>query len=201
MTRTPLLPWLAVAALLWATATPAAAQLHRRYSAGKGGSTATTTATKSATPPPQSSASQGGASSGAGDSTGASTATATQGQGGTASASTAATQGSAGGATQMMTTETVPVAATTTTPVVAVASLSLVGRIRTPDATPVAGITVEAHQGSRAVTTKTDRTGTYTLSLPAGQWTVSASDLDYDVDPARKVYQVDTAAGTITRIE
>ena len=213
MIRTPWLPCFAVAALLWgSTATPAAAQLQRGYSAGKGGSTAATAPSRSTTPPPQpSTPTKGGSSNGAGDPGGASTSTAAQGKGGSgstaanASSSDASTtnqggsQGSPGGATRMVTTETTPAA--TTTPVVAVANLALVGRVRSPDATPLAGITVEARQGSRVVTTQTDRTGTYTLNLPAGQWEVSASDLDYDVHPARKVYQLDTAAGTITRIE
>jgi len=196
MTRTPWLSSLTVAALLWGlTAHPAVAAQYQRSMTSKGGRSTAGKTTQPAAPTKRGSSNPGGNASGSGSGSSGSgtTGAASQGNSGAPPSTTNANQAQASGTTAARTTPT--------TPLVPVANLALVGRVKAPDATPLQGITVQARQGSRVVTTQTDRTGTYTLSLPAGRWEVSATDLDYDVTPMRKVYQVDTTAGTVTRIE
>jgi len=80
-----------------------------------------------------------------------------------------------------------------------VVGVSLNGRVIDPAGLSVADITIKAVQGEETLITTTDNNGNYQFALTQGVWSVSATDLDYDITPAQKVYQVDGAS--ITRIE
>jgi hypothetical protein len=79
------------------------------------------------------------------------------------------------------------------------ANASLSGKILDPAGLSVANITVKAVKGSETLESQTDGSGNYQFALSNGTWSVSAADLDYDITPSQKVYQVQ--GYNITRIE
>lgn len=79
------------------------------------------------------------------------------------------------------------------------AGVSLAGKILDPAGQSVSNIRVKAVQGSQVLESITDTTGQYHFALPQGVWSVSATDLDYDITPVQKVYEV--LGVSVTRIE
>lgn len=110
--------------------------------------------------------------------------------------------GNVGSPQQQVTTESAETPAENM-PVAAVGSIeagvALSGRITDPAGQPVTDITVKAMQGEVVLVSMTDDSGYYHFALPQGIWSVSASDLDYDITPAQKVYEV--LGASVTRIE
>ena len=82
---------------------------------------------------------------------------------------------------------------------VIIVGVSLAGRVIDPAGLSVADITVKAVRGDETLTTTTDNNGNYQFPLTQGVWSVSAVDLDYDITPAQKVYEV--VGAIINRIE